>query len=186
MPCANPGLPSLSLHRVFKKASPNGKVSLRQLHPSSCLTPNACPLSGMSPDHAGPCASPSEAVRRPWPQGRGPQETRSQDWGGTTPLDSRVPLLWCGGTRLSQRLRCECRNQRSAKGLRGPAPAGVRGPWSLSMEPGVLGLSGQLPEPVLLHLFPQAPDSILPSSQLSTRMVLMLVMSGPGQRVGWG
>lgn len=24
----NPGFPSLSLHRVFKKASPNGKVSL--------------------------------------------------------------------------------------------------------------------------------------------------------------
>lgn len=41
---ANP----LSLHRVFKKASPNGKVSLQQLHPSFSLTPNSCPPLGMS------------------------------------------------------------------------------------------------------------------------------------------
>lgn len=64
----------LSLHRVFKKASPNGKVSLQQLHLSSSLTPNSCPLLGMSTDHAGPCTPPSEALRSPRPQWEWPPQ----------------------------------------------------------------------------------------------------------------
>lgn len=39
--CANTGLTSLSLHRVFKKASPNGKVSVPGGARGSSLSP-AC------------------------------------------------------------------------------------------------------------------------------------------------
>lgn len=41
---ANPNFPFLSFHRVFKKASPNGKVSVQQLRPGSPLTPDSCSL----------------------------------------------------------------------------------------------------------------------------------------------
>jgi hypothetical protein len=39
--CPNSSLTSLSLHRVFKKASPNGKVS-GGLHSVSSLSPDSC------------------------------------------------------------------------------------------------------------------------------------------------
>lgn len=123
---ANP----LSLHRVFKKASPNGKVSPQQLHPSSSLTPNSCPLLGMCTDHAGPPTPSSEALRSLRHSGRGllrslPRTFRSPCSGVGRPSQPQREFSVSAVTGVSPRVSGHCP----------PLTPRCERPWSLSAEP---------------------------------------------------